>query len=338
MPKAARLGDIGAGHACFPPTPIISGSGDVSINGRSAARKGDPLLLHGCGNCPPHPRSISAGSGTVSINGKPAARASDGIGCGGSVSAGSGDVLIGDVGMGGPLKSCMEGASESASAFVKVDFEAFPMPESMAKQMDFTMAAVAGPEALSAQVLGQAKALVSTQLQSLTSTAFGPTLASLGLDPTNLSLDKLKLLASGAALQNALIAKVTLAVGGLLTAHLSQLVLPQLAQGLVTQATSAIQSGRIAPEALIGSILPSLVPASLAPASLTTALSGVDSVSPDKGSLGPAIGTVAQRTISKQITPEAAAIALQPSLSPVVDKAAQAAVKEFTGDFGVADV
>lgn len=95
MAKAARLGDIGSGHGCFPPTPIVAGSGNVVTNGLPAARQGDPLAPHGCGNCPPHGRSISGGSGTVFINGKPAARAGDGIGCGGSVAAGSGDVLIG---------------------------------------------------------------------------------------------------------------------------------------------------------------------------------------------------------------------------------------------------
>ena len=318
MPKAARPGDIGAGHACFPPTPIIAGSGDVSINGRPAARKGDALLPHGCGNCPPHGRSISTGSGTVSINGKPAARVSDGVGCGGSVSAGSSDVSIGDVGMGGALKSCMEGARESASAFVKVDFEAFPVPEGTKKLMSFTMATYAGPEALGEQVLGQAQALVSTQLQSMQSSAFGPALTSLGLDPVNLSLDKMKSLASGAFLQNALIAQVTQAAGGALTSFLSQIVQPQLAQSLVAQATSALQTGRITPEALLGSMLPGIP--------------GVDSMLSNADSLGPVLATLAQGTISKEITPEAAATALLPSISPIADKAAQAAVKEFVGD------
>jgi len=149
MPKAARLNDIGSGHACFPPTPIIAGSGDVTINGLKAARKGDAVLSHGCGTCPPHGRSISTGSATVFINGKPTACVSDAIDCGGSISAGSGAVLIGNVGMGGPLKSCMEGARDSASAFVKVDFEAYPVSEQVRKMMEFTMAAYAGPAALS---------------------------------------------------------------------------------------------------------------------------------------------------------------------------------------------
>ncbi|WP_150526776.1 PAAR domain-containing protein [Roseibium sediminis] len=115
MPKAARLGDIGAGHGCFPPTPAIAGSSDTFINGRPAVRLGDAFVPHGCPNCPPHPRSLSAGSATVFINGKKAGRVGDAIGCGGSVSTGSGDTLIGDVGMGGPFKSCMKGAKDSSA-------------------------------------------------------------------------------------------------------------------------------------------------------------------------------------------------------------------------------
>ncbi|WP_064792202.1 PAAR domain-containing protein [Shewanella woodyi] len=114
MPKAARLGDSCAGHGCMPATPIIAGSGDVSVNGKPAARKGDTVLLHAC-PCPNmphgiHGRSISAGSSNVSINGKPAARVGDAVGCGGSVAAGSGDVLIGDTPYKSPTHKCGENA------------------------------------------------------------------------------------------------------------------------------------------------------------------------------------------------------------------------------------
>ncbi|MGF1910111.1 PAAR domain-containing protein [Vibrio kasasachensis] len=53
MPKAARIGDIASAHGCFPPTPIIAGSGDVFINGIAAARLGDATAPHGC-PCPSH--------------------------------------------------------------------------------------------------------------------------------------------------------------------------------------------------------------------------------------------------------------------------------------------
>ncbi|ANU39444.1 type VI secretion system PAAR protein [Vibrio scophthalmi] len=99
MPGAARLGDIGSAHDCFPPTSIISASSSVFINGISAARVGDALQPHGC-PCPKtphgmHPRSISAGSSGVFIDGKPAARLGDAIGCGGSVASASSDVILG---------------------------------------------------------------------------------------------------------------------------------------------------------------------------------------------------------------------------------------------------
>ncbi|WP_431890978.1 PAAR domain-containing protein [Pectobacterium colocasium] len=117
MPGAARLGDSCAGHGCFPATPIIEGSGDVIINGKPAARKSDAVLLHAC-PCPNvphgvHNRAISAGSGTVIINGKLAARIGDAIGCGGSVAAGSGNVIIGDSPYQSPVKPCAEQSAKS---------------------------------------------------------------------------------------------------------------------------------------------------------------------------------------------------------------------------------
>lgn len=88
---AGRLGDFGSGHGKCPPTPVTSGSGDVTTNGRPAARLGDSLAPH----CK-HGRSIAAGSGSVSINGRPAARVGDGISCAGNVVSGSSNVTIGD--------------------------------------------------------------------------------------------------------------------------------------------------------------------------------------------------------------------------------------------------
>lgn len=99
MPEAARLGDIGSEHDCFPPTPITAGSPNVMINFLPAIRQGDPLQAHGCpcdktphGN---HPRSVEGGSSGVFIDGKPAARLGDAIDCGGVISSASPDVVIG---------------------------------------------------------------------------------------------------------------------------------------------------------------------------------------------------------------------------------------------------
>jgi uncharacterized Zn-binding protein involved in type VI secretion len=88
---AGRLGDIDTGHPGSPPTPVITASGNVIINGKGAARKGDMLAPH-------HPgvRLIKEGSSSVLINGRPAARVSDAINCGGKLIVGSGNVIIGD--------------------------------------------------------------------------------------------------------------------------------------------------------------------------------------------------------------------------------------------------
>lgn len=99
MPGAARVTDTGSGHDCFPDSAVTAGSPDTLINGLPAARVGDPLAPHCC-TCSSghglHPRAIAAGSSTVFINGKPAARIGDAVSCGGSVSTGSGNVIIGD--------------------------------------------------------------------------------------------------------------------------------------------------------------------------------------------------------------------------------------------------
>ncbi len=67
--QAARAGDT-AGCA----GPIIEGSPDVFINGKPAAVQGDQT---GCGG------SIVSGASGVFINGKPMARVGDAAGCGG---------------------------------------------------------------------------------------------------------------------------------------------------------------------------------------------------------------------------------------------------------------
>jgi uncharacterized Zn-binding protein involved in type VI secretion len=128
MPAAARKGDTGSGHGCFPPTPAITASADVFIDGIPALRQGDAIAPHACPNTPPHPRSVSAGSATVYVNGRPLARTGDAIGCGGSVSAGSPTVTADDE---GPrkikalpgwspcMRNCMRDASAKGQAFVR---------------------------------------------------------------------------------------------------------------------------------------------------------------------------------------------------------------------------
>ncbi|GAB1264865.1 hypothetical protein NBRC116493_22390 [Aurantivibrio infirmus] len=88
---AARLGDVDTGHDSYPPTAINKASPNVMINGIPAARMGDELNRHHRGI-----RTIAEGAASVLINGKPAARVSDAINCGGTINAGSANVMIGD--------------------------------------------------------------------------------------------------------------------------------------------------------------------------------------------------------------------------------------------------
>lgn len=82
MPAAARRGDPGVVHCSG--FVISSGSPDVLINGRPAARVGDGSTTHlrPGSPCRPHTSSISSGSPNVFVNGKPIARAGDALsGC-----------------------------------------------------------------------------------------------------------------------------------------------------------------------------------------------------------------------------------------------------------------
>ncbi|EKS6740454.1 PAAR domain-containing protein [Enterobacter ludwigii] len=86
MEPAARVGDaICHGGA------VVSGSGNVSINGIPASAAGlsaAACVFHGG-------TVVASGSGTVTINGCPAARIGDVTGCGSAIVSGSGNVLIG---------------------------------------------------------------------------------------------------------------------------------------------------------------------------------------------------------------------------------------------------
>lgn len=89
MGNGIIVGHMGTDHEGFPPTPVTAGSGSVKIDGKPAARLGDPLEMHSKPLHPPHPRAIAAGSSTVMIDGKPAARAGDAVDCGGVLQGGS---------------------------------------------------------------------------------------------------------------------------------------------------------------------------------------------------------------------------------------------------------
>lgn len=93
--KAAKIGDIGTAHGGFPPTPIITGSQDIIIDYKPAARVGDSLTPHTKPKSSPHARTITTGSSTVFFNGKAAAITGSKVSCGGVIIGGS-SVIIGD--------------------------------------------------------------------------------------------------------------------------------------------------------------------------------------------------------------------------------------------------
>ncbi|MCA9662143.1 MAG: PAAR domain-containing protein [Myxococcales bacterium] len=97
MPSVARVGDTHVCPAVCPgpsPSPhvggpITSGSDDVLVGGKPAARLGDTCA------CACAVDKIIKGSSTVLINGKPAARTGDGCAHGGKLVGGHPTVLIG---------------------------------------------------------------------------------------------------------------------------------------------------------------------------------------------------------------------------------------------------
>jgi uncharacterized Zn-binding protein involved in type VI secretion len=91
----AVMGAMAMGWAALPalaqstpagaPNVVIEGSGNTSIGGQAATRKGD--RTDGA-------NAIVEGSPDVFVNGKPAARAGDKTGCGGIVIGGASNVFI----------------------------------------------------------------------------------------------------------------------------------------------------------------------------------------------------------------------------------------------------
>ncbi|MGQ4880705.1 type VI secretion system PAAR protein [Billgrantia sp. LNSP4103-1] len=106
------VGDIGTDHDGFPPTPVTAGSPTVLIDGKAAARLGDPLVPHDKPNHPSHPRAIAEGSSTILIDGKPAALTGHAVSCGGVVIGGAS--AVGGESGGGPLVSAVTALAATA--------------------------------------------------------------------------------------------------------------------------------------------------------------------------------------------------------------------------------
>lgn len=95
MPAAARQFDLGVPHCS--PYVIATGSTDVFINGRSAARVGDISSPHLVPSriCFGHVAPIILGSTKVMINGRPAAYVGSYLAGCTLVATGSSDVIVG---------------------------------------------------------------------------------------------------------------------------------------------------------------------------------------------------------------------------------------------------
>jgi uncharacterized Zn-binding protein involved in type VI secretion len=94
MPAVARKGDSNVPHCSG--HSVQSASGDVFVNGRGAARKGDKCTTHVVRKgkkCKPHSASIKRGSGSVFVNGRPVARVGDGYSGCTSIARGSSNVF-----------------------------------------------------------------------------------------------------------------------------------------------------------------------------------------------------------------------------------------------------
>lgn len=91
---AARLGDMGTGHGCFPPRQNIQASSDTIIEGLGAHRVGDLWEVHCCDDkC--HMGSLASGSSTVFVNGRQLGRIGDQVDCGSTVATGAATVIVG---------------------------------------------------------------------------------------------------------------------------------------------------------------------------------------------------------------------------------------------------
>ena len=87
MPSAVRLGDKTTGHSCWPPTPLISASSNVIINGIGSVRLSDNIEPHCCVVC--HDGIQASGSSNTYVNSLAMARVGDSISCGDSNAEGS---------------------------------------------------------------------------------------------------------------------------------------------------------------------------------------------------------------------------------------------------------
>lgn len=94
MPAAHKLGQLCSGHGCYPTRPNIEASADVFVNGIGWHREDDAWMIHCCDiSC--HGSYLLSGSSSVFVNGKEAARIGDPVACGSVCIEGSPDTFAG---------------------------------------------------------------------------------------------------------------------------------------------------------------------------------------------------------------------------------------------------
>lgn len=101
--------------------PAVMGSADVSVNGLSALRDGDPGIHAAC--CGPNQWTAAGGAPSVFINGKRAFRLGDPTShCGGSGSLvqGSANVFVGNAGDAGNGR-CLKDAARQGAPLVQYE-------------------------------------------------------------------------------------------------------------------------------------------------------------------------------------------------------------------------
>ena len=96
MPAQCRLGDMSTGHGCFPPTAVNGAvASKTTVEGSAAAMKDSTHPPHSCDSTVNSGRKISSGSGKTTIEGKPAARIGDPISCGDAMGQGASKTFFG---------------------------------------------------------------------------------------------------------------------------------------------------------------------------------------------------------------------------------------------------
>lgn len=93
MPGVAFNSSVCDGACGAPPSVAAAWSPNVFANSKNVVRQGDAFTVHSIP--PPHGRNVSSGSSTVYVNGKQAARIGDPLSCGANIATGSSNVIVG---------------------------------------------------------------------------------------------------------------------------------------------------------------------------------------------------------------------------------------------------